>query len=42
MAQPYDVMVHQLEFTRAFDLEMAAANASFRRLKARILQQMNP
>lgn len=36
MPQPYDPIVHQLDFTRAFDLDQARANASFGRLYDRI------
>jgi hypothetical protein len=36
MNAAYDPVVHQLEFTRAFDLEQARANPSFDRLYRRI------
>jgi hypothetical protein len=36
MNVPYDQVIHQLEFTRAFDLEQARANRSFNRLYCRI------
>lgn len=36
MNVPYDPVIHQLEFTRAFDLEQARANRSFNRLYCRI------
>ncbi len=32
MDGPYDPLIHQLEFTRAFDLKLACANQSFDRL----------
>ncbi|MBI4756755.1 MAG: DUF4276 family protein [Betaproteobacteria bacterium] len=38
MPRPYDPIVHQLEFTRAFDLAQAETNASFRRLSACVRQ----
>lgn len=36
MNEAYDPVIHQLEFTRAFDLEQARANRSFDRLFRRI------
>jgi len=36
MAIPYDPVVHQLEFSRRFDLQQARANASFNRFYDRI------
>ena len=36
MNMAYDPVIHQLEFTRAFDLEQARANRSFDRLYRRI------
>lgn len=36
MAVPYDPVVHQLEFSRRFDLQQARANASFNRFCDRI------
>ncbi len=36
MDYPYDPVVHQVEFTRAFDPDLARANASFRRLAERL------
>lgn len=40
MTNPYDPVVHQLEFTRALDLEQAQTNPSFRRLVRRIGERM--
>jgi hypothetical protein len=36
MQRPYDPIVHQLDFTRAFDLERARSNRSFARLCDRV------
>ncbi len=36
MEAPYDPVVHQIEFTRTFDLESASANRSFDRLRHRL------
>ncbi|MGF1547352.1 MAG: DUF4276 family protein [Thiotrichales bacterium] len=36
----YDPIIHQLEFTRAFDIEQALANASFRRLHAYVQEAL--
>jgi len=36
MTYPYDPVVHQVEFTRAFDLEAARENKSFQRLRDRV------
>lgn len=42
MPMPYDPIVHQLDFTRVFDLDQAAGNDSFRRLRERIRQWLTP
>ena len=42
MPTPYDPIVHQLDFTRVFDLDQAVGNASFRRLRERIRQWLTP
>ncbi len=42
MPQPYDPIVHQLEFTRCFDLVQAQSNDSFRRLSAHVRQLVTP
>lgn len=36
MAEPYDPVTHQIEFTRAFDLDEARSSASFGRLYQRM------
>jgi hypothetical protein len=36
MTRPYDEVVHQVEFTRVFDLAEARTNPSFRRLSERV------
>ncbi len=38
MDAPYDEVTHQIEFTRAFDLDAACANSSFRRLCDRVIE----
>ncbi|MDA8257281.1 MAG: DUF4276 family protein [Betaproteobacteria bacterium] len=42
MPQPYDPIVHQLDFTRAFDLEQARTNDSFRRIHDQIRNLLAP
>ena len=42
MPHPYDPIVHQLDFTRAFDFEQARTNDSFRRLHDQIQNLLAP
>ncbi len=42
MPQPYDPIIHQIDFTRVFDLEQARTNDSFRRLHAHVQQVVAP
>ena len=36
MPRPYDPIMHQLEFTRRFDLDQASSNRSFHRLRTSV------
>lgn len=42
MAEPYDPIIHQIEMARAFDLQEAASNVSFRRFRERIEGVLRP
>ncbi|MEO8410182.1 MAG: DUF4276 family protein [Propionivibrio sp.] len=42
MTRPYDPIIHQLEFTRVFDLDQARSNDSFRHLRAQLQQLVAP